>query len=34
MQKDDIELASKIFGKDEFEYLCKLDVGMDVYNLY
>lgn len=33
MQKDDIELASKIFGKDEFEYLCKLDVGMDVYNL-
>jgi hypothetical protein len=33
MQKDDVELASKIFGKDEFEYLCKLDVGMDVYNL-
>ena len=33
MQKDDIELASKIFGKDEFEYLCKLDVGMDAYKL-
>jgi hypothetical protein len=33
MQKDDIELASKIFGKDEFEYLCKLHIGMDAYKL-
>lgn len=33
MQKDDIELANEIFGKDDFEYLCKLGVGMDVYNL-